>query len=344
MNSEDVLHVGENCPHWPGSSHAELSQSTGTGSDALSLPSGNRLADISLSSDIADSEIENEDTVLTSAPHKSLSVVTSDMHNDTWSVPIQYAEDKQQEEGGTGRHEYKFDTRSSSNISGCNVKSVSASNNVLFNRSNFQETEWRKPLSLSYSSHLSLGDVKVALQENCNLLTDQHLLDDLLKSLDKKIQEDSSFNSSHSTQVHQSYKIPVVEPNRDPGLNLSRQRVTHQVSVDGREAMSGAPHQNTTCKLPTLSNAHPETQNMPSSLGTKSLSDEGHDHTHKDRGDPTLPRASDASKEKLEVNLDSEKHVKFDDSAKEMFPLPSESEARDLHAEDSSKLNHSIIK
>ncbi|KAK4311045.1 hypothetical protein Pmani_017424 [Petrolisthes manimaculis] len=348
MNSKDLRGGEEDYPQWRGI-HAELSQSTG--SEALSLPSGNRLADISLSSDFADSDFENEDTVLTNAPQQSINVignVTSDMQHDDQSVPRKPVENKQQKSGGSALSEYSFDTRPTRNISGSgtNLRLVCLLEDSTSERGPSRETAWRKPHGLS---DLSLGDVKVALQENCNLLTDQHLLDDLLKSLDEKMQKDQGVHSNQSKRI-QNYRLPVVKPNRDPGLNIGESRITNQASLNGKDSMSGAPHQEIPIQLqvPTLTYAQSETldmssQSVPWSLNTKSLSVEGHEFTLKGKGDPSAPRTSEAYKEELAASFNSEKHVTFDDSAKEEDShLPSENEGRNLLHPCASNL--SIIK
>ncbi|KAK3855705.1 hypothetical protein Pcinc_037901, partial [Petrolisthes cinctipes] len=353
MNSKDLHGGEEDYPQWRGI-HAELSQSTG--SEALSLPSGNRLADISLSSDIADSDFENEDTVLTNAPQQSINVtgnVTSNMQHDDQSVPRKPAENKQQKGGGSVLSEYSFDTRPTRNISGSgtNLRLVSPLEDSTSERGTSRETEWRKPHGLS---NLSLGDVKVALQENCNLLTDQRLLDDLLKSLDEKMQKDQGVHSNQSKRI-QNHRLPVVKPNRDPGLNIGESRITNQASLNGKDSVSGAPHQEIPFQLPTLTYAQSETldlspgdmssQSVPWPLNTKSLSVEGHEFTLKGKGDPSAPRTSEAYKEELAASFNSEKHVTFDDSAKEEdFHLPSENEGRNLLAHDPCASSLSIIK
>ncbi|XP_063885773.1 uncharacterized protein LOC135114052 [Scylla paramamosain] len=177
----------------------ELSLSSGV----ISLPSANRLADLSLASDITDSEVENEATVQIFSAcgyedhsndrqyEKYVKVVNSFSmessmlpHSQRLSDSLKSDPDMNDKLSEAPSLITKERTRHDGSVP--NGKSFKIGSNM-----NVIEDE-----RITGMPTISLDDVRTALQQNCSLLNDRHLLKDLLKSLDDKIEQEPTGNVS----------------------------------------------------------------------------------------------------------------------------------------------------
>lgn len=222
----------------------EMSQSSGV----MSLPSGNKLADITITSDITDSEIENEDTVLGSHTlhelKKDLQCNTDRDRPSTTANAELYSSVSTSQSTVTDR---KFNSGRSAMEN--NAIEHIHSDKFLMNTtdsSSHTGDASRKMISDEFYSamplptygevpampSLSLDDVRFALQENGDLLSDQHLLNDLLKSLDEKISQDATADSTSCILSAQKYSHAFVPPNRDPGPSLGKKSRTNVDTVE----------------------------------------------------------------------------------------------------------------
>lgn len=214
--------------------HLDLSQSSGI----MSLPSGNKLADLSITTDITDSETENEETVLGSNNQSKMkNELHCPAHGDTPAVTagaslqpsILTVLPRSNESLGNFDNERSDAEKRNGNYMQTDKLPVSTADSAILKVNNASlklapmasystvpvaENE-EEPLTMNT---LSLDDVKSALQKNCNLLSDRHLLNDLLKSLDDEIGNNSVITSN----VLSSHTNPTifVPPNRDPGPSL----------------------------------------------------------------------------------------------------------------------------
>ncbi|XP_071527084.1 uncharacterized protein [Panulirus ornatus] len=254
----------------------ELSQSSGV----MSLPSGNKLAEISITSDITDSEIENEDAVLGSHTYhglkKNLQCNTEREKPDSAAnAELCFSEfttqcavtDKRYNNGKSGTengaveniHTDKFLTNmtdSNSYADDANRKLVS---DVLYSTVPLHKYD-----EVPVMPNLSLDDVRFALQENCNLLSDHHLLNDLLKSLDEKINQDSTIDSPSCIFSAQKYSHSFVPPNRDPGPSLGRKFKTNVDTLEIGAAVSEASDLPLTCDSFCVQNFNTSASDIPS--------------------------------------------------------------------------------
>lgn len=203
MEGEETQEVDDNS-----SSATQLSQSSGV----PSLPSGNKLAEISITTDISDSETDGEDKCLYSSMKpllfkKAGLPILVDLGHDTrersdadisaWCGEQQDAEKSRHRSlASVGTKPVKLKPNVNEDRVGSNAPPPKVSNT----------TE-------NLSDGLSLDDVKVTLQENGNLLSDRGFLNELLKSIDEKIAEDIPMESQN---LHQA-----VPPTRDPGPGLN---------------------------------------------------------------------------------------------------------------------------
>ncbi|XP_042225024.1 uncharacterized protein LOC121868436 [Homarus americanus] len=245
---EEEIHDGEDCLS-SADQPLDLSQS----SEMMSLPSGFKLADISITSDITDSEIENEDTVLGSNICKGfkkdmLCNTQVDTLAATGSVSVHFSTPTVPS-GSVGllrnSDEGKLKFESSSNeqshadelstgtaiITSCHINStVSVASNG----------------EVPAVTSLSLDDVKFALQENCDLLSDRHLLNELLKSIDEKLGEDSAADcTSHIDSLR--YSKSLVPPNRDPGPSLGwKSSDSTNIGIGSQNVASGGSNVHST--------------------------------------------------------------------------------------------------
>ena len=189
----------------------ELSLSSGV----ISLPSANRLADLSLASDLTDSDVENEATVQTFSAYgheylsndrqyekyvkvaNSFSMKPSMLpHAQTLSVSLKSNPDISDKLSEAPSVISKERTRHDGSV--LNGKSFEIPPNI-----NVTEDKMNTGMPT-----ISLDDVKTALQQNCSLLNDRHLLKDLLKSLDDKIEQEptQSYFSGNKQQITSDQK------------------------------------------------------------------------------------------------------------------------------------------
>ncbi|XP_042886078.1 uncharacterized protein LOC122262190 isoform X2 [Penaeus japonicus] len=188
----------------------ELSQSSGV----PSLPSGNKLAEISITTDISDSETESDDKCLFTSMKPLLAKNTGlptlvDLGPDASGRSLASTDisTRSGEFHGTEKSIFKP-------LASLGTKAVKL-------KLNENEGRVGRDVPLSKGSHatetfpdnLSLGDVKVTLQENGNLLSDRGFLNELLRSIDEKIAEDIPMESQN---LHQT-----GPPTRDPGPSLN---------------------------------------------------------------------------------------------------------------------------
>nr|XP_045591927.1 uncharacterized protein LOC123753955 isoform X1 [Procambarus clarkii]XP_045591928.1 uncharacterized protein LOC123753955 isoform X1 [Procambarus clarkii] len=213
------------------SQQLDLSQSSGV----MSLPSGNKLANISITSDITDSELENEETVLDSSTQSKMK---TDLHFTrergtavstaaAASAPSRSStpprstdiDDRKPNVKDTYRDYMHNDRVPVSTTDSSSLKANNANMQMMpgVSYSTVPVVEHEEPFTVT---SLSLDDVRFALQKNCNLLSDRHLLNDLLKSLDEEIGHDSAACTSSSIFASQKYPKYFVPPNRDPGPSL----------------------------------------------------------------------------------------------------------------------------
>lgn len=254
----------------------ELSQSSGV----MSLPSGNKLAEISITSDITDSEIENEDTVLGSHTYHGLkknlqcnterekpdSAANAELCFSEFTTQCavtnkRYNNGKSDTENGAVEniHTDKFLT----NMTDSNSYADDA-NRKLVSDESYSTVPLHKYDEVPVMPNLSLDDVRFALQENCNLLSDHHLLNDLLKSLDEKINQDSTIDSPSCIFSAQKYSHSFVPPNRDPGPSLGRKFRTNVDTLEIGAALSEASDLPLTCDSFCVQNFNTSASDIPS--------------------------------------------------------------------------------
>ncbi|XP_045111381.1 uveal autoantigen with coiled-coil domains and ankyrin repeats-like isoform X2 [Portunus trituberculatus] len=172
----------------------ELSLSSGV----ISLPSANRLADLSLASDLTDSEVENEPIVQTFSAygHEHLS------NNRQFGKYVKGANRFSMKSSMlTHSQRLSASLQSDSDINDKlnEVPSVITKERARHDSSALNEKSLKKGSNMTVTEDeriigmpsISLDNVRTALQQNCSLLNDRHLLKDLLKSLDDKIEQDS---------------------------------------------------------------------------------------------------------------------------------------------------------
>ncbi|KAK7078497.1 hypothetical protein SK128_006953 [Halocaridina rubra] len=151
-----------------------------------SQSSGISLADISINTNLSDSELDDEDTVLGS---NKFCVVKKQLQN-----------------GGI------FDIKSSGNGTVENVFNFSSNlpSRVVDNP--------RPCRTVPEGDVMPLGDVRHALQENSSFLNDQNLIYDLLQSLDVQIKKSSSDSNTYGSNTNTlDLSVSRDPPNKDPG-------------------------------------------------------------------------------------------------------------------------------
>lgn len=179
--------------------HPELSLSSGI----ISLPSANKLEDLSLSSDLTDSEAENEPTVLTSRPcgdytdgtndilHREIKNISGDPSNSTMLPHSQRSARSPEkptvvEENICSRSRDMLPSISKERyMNDAIVSDEEPSRDLCISKNTTQDD------AMPRLPTLSLDAVRGTLQQNCNLLSDRHLLKDLLESLEEKIEQES---------------------------------------------------------------------------------------------------------------------------------------------------------
>lgn len=204
--------------------HPELSLSSGV----ISLPSANKLADLSLTSDITDSDAENEPTVLTSRPcsdHKDGADGTLHRENKKMSSDPLKPSTSPRSHQSVNLLEKKLNTEAIAQ-SHCREIISSTNKEMYKHESNVSDEE---PLRDFYPSvnvthgeavlslpNLSLVSVRGTLQQNCNFLSDRCLLKDLLESLDEKIELEPR---THVTvQNSHSGRVQKISPIHEKGI------------------------------------------------------------------------------------------------------------------------------
>lgn len=233
----------------------EWSQSSGV----ISLPSANRLADLSLASDLTDSEVENEATILTSSAcgghqdnsnniqcqknfkkpynflmkssmlpysqgsvdslNKNLDITEVSISDRQSEVPSAITKEGSEHEGSTS------DRKSSKDI--CPVMNVTEDEGI------------------TDMPAVSLDDVRAALQQHCDLLSDRHLLKDLLKSLDDKIEQEPGAGVSVQSQC--SGKKQNMTPDQKDYLDNSLEEENYKQLVFHPSVMSSLNSQSNNC-------------------------------------------------------------------------------------------------
>lgn len=318
MEGEETQEVEDNS-----SSATQLSQSSGV----PSLPSGNRLTEISITTDISDSETESDDKCLYDSMkpllfNKAGLPILVDLAQDTsersladadmftWCGEQQDAEKSRLRSlASMGSKPVKFNPY---------VNEDRVGSDALPKVSNTTET---------LSDGLSLGDVKVTLQENGNLLSDRGFLNELLKSIDEKIAEDIPLESQN---IHQT-----GPPTRDPGPDLNwNANLKLQVSKVGKEGPFLVPRYGSqerpdprqkSCSSHKLAGSRAGHQGLDSKSKFIPTNDENKQHLNSTTEPPPL----DGILSQFGLKLTSrdwqkipEKHVKFD---KVHFEVSSES-------------------
>lgn len=318
MEGEETQEVEDNS-----SSATQLSQSSGV----PSLPSGNRLTEISITTDISDSETESDDKCLYDSMkpllfNKAGLPILVDLAQDTsersladadmftWCGEQQDAEKSRLRSlASMGSKPVKFKPY---------VNEDRVGSDALPKVSNTTET---------LSDGLSLGDVKVTLQENGNLLSDRGFLNELLKSIDEKIAEDIPLESQN---IHQT-----GPPTRDPGPDLNwNANLKLQVSKVGKEGPFLVPRYGSqerpdprqkSCSSHKLAGSRAGHQGLDSKSKFIPTNDENKQHLNSTTEPPPL----DGILSQFGLKLTSrdwqkipEKHVKFD---KVHFEVSSES-------------------
>lgn len=178
--------------------HPELSLSSGV----ISLPSANKLADLSLASDLTDSEAENEPTVLTSRPCYDCGDGTNDIsHNENKKMSSDTLKSNMLPnfQRSVNSLENTFRTGASTSSRCIEIPSSLSieryrPESIIFNEEPSRDfcpaknaTQVEEIPSLPSPS---LDVVRGTLQQHCNLLSDRHLLKDLFESLDGKVEEE----------------------------------------------------------------------------------------------------------------------------------------------------------
>ncbi|XP_047495645.1 uncharacterized protein LOC125043532 [Penaeus chinensis] len=317
MEGEETQEVEDNS-----SSATQLSQSSGV----PSLPSCNKLAEISITTDISDSETDGDDKSLYNSMKpllfkKSGFPILVDLGHDTrersdadisaWCGEQQDAEKSRHRSlVSMGTKPIKLKPNVNEDRDGSNAPPSKVSNTT--------ET---------LSDGLSLDDVKVTLQENGNFLSDRGFLNELLKSIDEKIAEDIPMESQN---LHQA-----VPPTRDPGpglnwnahLNLQAPKVGKEgpYLVPGYGSQERPDPSQKSCSSHRLTGSGEGHQSLDNKSKFKSTGDEYEQHLNP----ATEPPPLDGILSQFGLKLTSrdwqkipEKHVKFD---KVHFEVSSES-------------------
>ena len=233
MERREKILVGEDLDM--SSVHAgELSQSSGV----ISLPSANRLADLSLASDLTDSEFENEGTVLTSSACGNLQEYSNGVQDEKiGKIPNNFLMKScmlpySQRLVNSLKQDPNITDRQSENPSvmtkektkhDCIVSDGKLSKDIRSDLNIFEGEE------IAGITTVSLDDARAALQQHCNLLSDRQLLKDLFKSLDDKIEQEPV--SSVSIQPHCSSKNKIIIPYLEDFLDYSMEEEKYKQLV-----------------------------------------------------------------------------------------------------------------
>ncbi|XP_050713239.1 uncharacterized protein LOC126996613 isoform X2 [Eriocheir sinensis] len=177
--------------------HPELSLSSGI----ISLPSANKLADLSLASDLTDSEAENEPTILTSRPcgdfndgaheifQRENRKIASDTLNSSMLSYSQKSVSSMEKPSITETSTYRRFREMPSRISKERYTHEGIVSDEEPSRDFCPSKNTTQGEAVPSLPSLSLDAVRGTLQQHCNLLSDRHLLKDLLESLGEKIEQ-----------------------------------------------------------------------------------------------------------------------------------------------------------
>lgn len=226
--------------------HPELSLSSGI----ISLPSANKLSDLSLASDLTDSEAEKEPTILTSRPcgdfddgahilQKGNKKIASDTFN---SSMLSYSQKfvgslEKPSINDTSSHRRFREKPSSISKERYTHEGIVSDEEPSRDFCPFKNTTQGEAVTSMPS--LSLDAVRGTLQEHCNLLSDRHLLKDLLESLNEKIEPepepDMSVQSMYSerklkVEAHEKCIDSDVKANHN-ALELMDKQFPSQLST-----------------------------------------------------------------------------------------------------------------